>query len=161
MNYSFIYGLGSIKQKEMKALEPYNEKERRMVCWAWWEHSSRCEEACQEEEQMCSVWLQRVKLGRLLWRGWPLTAGRGKTEIMAGQVCLRVSWYLHLELTKPSFFDPCLFIILGKKAAIWTLIMKISPIEKSFFFFFYPDLNADFRKKDFFKKHCYHFFFQV
>ena len=42
------------------------------------------------------------------------------------------------------------FIIIGK-AAIWVLIMKISPIEKlkSFFFFLNHDLNADFRKRDF------------
>lgn len=81
-----------------------------------------------------------------------MKAGRGNTEIMAGQVCLRVSCYLHLELTKPSLFYLCLFIVIGKKAAIWILIMKISPIEKlKSFFKKNPDLNADFRKKRCFK----------
>ena len=54
----------------MKALEPCNEEERRV----W--HAELDEEnivldvrrSVKKREQMCSVWLQRVKVGTLLWR---------------------------------------------------------------------------------------------
>ena len=65
--------------------------------------------------------------------------------------CHCLLWVSSSRTDQTLFFDPCLFIVFGEKAAIWILIMKISPIEKLVFFFFNPDLNVDLRKKDFFK----------
>ena len=144
----------------MKVLEPYNEEERRMVCWAWWEHSSRCEEVCQEEKQMCSMWLQRVKLGRLLWRGWPLKAGRGKTEIMAGQVCLK-SFLVSSSRTDQTLFLWSLpFYCPWEKSCNLDINHENFPNRKvKVFFFLNPDLNANLRKKDFLKNIVTIFFF--